>query len=125
MPLLGRQLGSDFFDAELTTLCIKWLADPVFSIREAAAANLHKLAEVRAFQWTRARPSSIDPMSLSLFPSLAGAGVRSCVGGGHHHPAHPDGAGRGQLPPAAHHAAGGGGEFGVVWCLIFGNSTMC
>jgi serine/threonine-protein phosphatase 2A regulatory subunit A len=54
MPLLGRQLGSDFFDTELTTLCIKWLADPVFSIREAAAANLHKLADVFGPAWAEA-----------------------------------------------------------------------
>lgn len=51
MPLLARQLGAGFFDAELTALCIKWLADPVFAIRDAASTNLRKLAEVFDSAW--------------------------------------------------------------------------
>lgn len=48
-PLLARQLGADFFDAtpELVELCVRWLSDSVFAIREAAASNLKKLTEVR------------------------------------------------------------------------------
>jgi hypothetical protein len=47
-PLLAKQLGHDVFDSapELTDLCLSWLTDSVFSVREAATANLKKLAEV-------------------------------------------------------------------------------
>lgn len=55
MPLLGGQLGADFFAAELTDLCVRWLTDPVFAIREAAAVNLRKLAEVFGPGWAEAR----------------------------------------------------------------------
>jgi HEAT repeat protein len=51
MPLLARQLGVEFFDVELTNLCIKWLTDSVYAIRDAAATNLRKLAEVFGSEW--------------------------------------------------------------------------
>ena len=54
VPLLASQLGPDFFGAELTALCMRWLTDPVAAIREAAAGNLRKLAEVFGAGWAEA-----------------------------------------------------------------------
>ena len=36
MPLLAGQLGVEFFDEKLNTLCMTWLVDHVFAIRFAA-----------------------------------------------------------------------------------------
>ena len=38
--------GAECFESKLADLCMSWLGDPVFSIREAATDNLAKLAEV-------------------------------------------------------------------------------
>lgn len=51
IPLLARQLGVGFFDAELASLCMAWLGDTVFSIREAATHNLKKLTEIFGDSW--------------------------------------------------------------------------
>lgn len=51
IPLLASQLGVKFFDEKLSTLCMSWLGDPVFSIREAATQNLKKLTEVFGVEW--------------------------------------------------------------------------
>ena len=51
MPLLGGQLGVQFFDDKLSQLCMGWLGDTVFSIREAATHNLKKLTEVFGVEW--------------------------------------------------------------------------
>ena len=51
IPLLAGQLGQDFFDDKLSTLCMGWLGDTVFSIREAATKNLKKLTEVFGVGW--------------------------------------------------------------------------
>eukprot|EP01138_Halocafeteria_seosinensis_P002055 gb/GECG01002104.1/.p1 GENE.gb/GECG01002104.1/~~gb/GECG01002104.1/.p1 ORF type:complete len:615 (+),score=93.63 gb/GECG01002104.1/:1-1845(+) len=51
MPLLANQLGREFFNDQLTQLCIRWLSDDVSSIREAAAVNLRKLTETFGEQW--------------------------------------------------------------------------
>ena len=40
-----------FFDDQLSTLCMSWLGDTVFSIREAATKNLKKLTEVFGVEW--------------------------------------------------------------------------
>ena len=45
MPLLAGQLGVEFFDEKLNQLCMTWLVDHVFAIREAATLNLKKLVE--------------------------------------------------------------------------------
>jgi serine/threonine-protein phosphatase 2A regulatory subunit A len=37
------QLGVDFFDEKLNGLCMTWLIDHVYAIREAATNNLKKL----------------------------------------------------------------------------------
>jgi len=54
IPLLATQLGVQFFDDKLGTLCMSWLGDTVFSIREAATINLKKLTDVFGVEWARA-----------------------------------------------------------------------
>ena len=51
IPLLAKQLGMKFFDEQLNSLCMGWLGDTVFSIREAATSNLKKLTEVFGVEW--------------------------------------------------------------------------
>lgn len=51
IPLLASQLGVSFFDEKLSNLCMEWLGDTVFSIREAATHNLRKLTEVFGVEW--------------------------------------------------------------------------
>lgn len=51
IPLLASQLGVKFFDEKLSALCMGWLGDTVFSIREAATHNLKKLTEVFGVEW--------------------------------------------------------------------------
>lgn len=51
IPLLASQLGVKFFDEKLSNLCMSWLGDTVFSIREAATKNLKKLTEVFGVEW--------------------------------------------------------------------------
>ena len=53
IPLLASQLGVQFFDEKLSQLCMSWLGDTVFSIREAATQNLRKLTEVFGVEWAR------------------------------------------------------------------------
>ncbi|GAB7358108.1 hypothetical protein MBLNU230_g0268t1 [Neophaeotheca triangularis] len=51
VPLLASQLGVQFFDDKLAGLCMSWLGDTVFSIREASTLNLKKLTEVFGVEW--------------------------------------------------------------------------
>jgi serine/threonine-protein phosphatase 2A regulatory subunit A len=51
VPLLASQLGVKFFDEKLSSLCMSWLGDTVFSIREASTQNLKKLTEVLGVEW--------------------------------------------------------------------------
>ena len=53
IPLLANQLGKPFFDEQLGNLCMSWLGDTVFSIREAATVNLKKLTEVFGVEWSK------------------------------------------------------------------------
>ncbi|THH17009.1 hypothetical protein EW146_g3728 [Bondarzewia mesenterica] len=53
IPLLATQLGKPFFDEQLGNLCMSWLGDTVYSIREAATTNLKKLTEVFGVEWAR------------------------------------------------------------------------
>ena len=53
IPLLASQLGVKFFDEKLSNLCMSWLGDSVFSIREAATQNLKKLTEVFGIDWAK------------------------------------------------------------------------
>ncbi|CDK27246.1 unnamed protein product [Kuraishia capsulata CBS 1993] len=53
IPLLAEQLGVAFFDQALGQLCMEWLWDSVYSIREAAVANLQKLTKIFGEEWAR------------------------------------------------------------------------
>ncbi|KAG7099227.1 hypothetical protein E1B28_001093 [Marasmius oreades] len=53
IPPLAKQLGRTFFDEQLGNLCMSWLGDTVFSIRESATHNLRKLTEVFGFDWAK------------------------------------------------------------------------
>lgn len=53
IPLLANQLGKPFFDEQLGNLCMSWLGDTVYSIREAATVNLKKLTDVFGVDWAR------------------------------------------------------------------------
>mmetsp|Transcript_39252 Transcript_39252/g.155731 ORF Transcript_39252/g.155731 Transcript_39252/m.155731 type:complete len:616 (-) Transcript_39252:319-2166(-) len=66
IPLLAKQLGREIFeeDLKLSTLCIKWLIDNVWSIREAAIMNLKSLAEVFGTDWAK---QNIVPQIVHLF----------------------------------------------------------
>lgn len=63
IPLLAKQLGVSFFDDELSKLCMSWLGDPVYSIREAATVNFRRLTEVFGVEWAR---QTIIPNVLSM-----------------------------------------------------------
>lgn len=63
IPLLAKQLGVEFFDDLLANLCMTWLGDPVFSIREAATVNLRKLTEVFGIEWAK---NTIIPKVLAM-----------------------------------------------------------
>jgi serine/threonine-protein phosphatase 2A regulatory subunit A len=54
IPLLATQLGVSFFDDQLAGLCMAWLNDAVYSIRESATINLRKLTEVFGVDWAKA-----------------------------------------------------------------------
>ena len=53
IPLLAQQLGVKFFDEKLGDLCMSWLGDCVYSIREAATQNLRKLTDVFGSDWAK------------------------------------------------------------------------
>ena len=54
IPLLAAQMGSDIFNEKLSELCIGFLGDPVFSIREAATLNLKNLTDKFGLEWALA-----------------------------------------------------------------------
>ena len=49
IPKLAKQLGESFFNEELLSLCMSWLWDPVYAIREAAVNNL----KIDSYIWIR------------------------------------------------------------------------
>lgn len=63
IPLLATQLGKEFFDEQLGNLCLSWLGDNVFSIRESATINLKKLTEVFGVEWSK---TAIVPKVLAM-----------------------------------------------------------
>ncbi|MBN3319597.1 2AAA phosphatase, partial [Atractosteus spatula] len=63
MPLLAGQLGVEFFDEKLNSLCMAWLVDHVYAIREAATCNLMKLVEKFGAEWAQ---NTIVPKVLSM-----------------------------------------------------------
>ncbi|XP_007648156.1 serine/threonine-protein phosphatase 2A 65 kDa regulatory subunit A alpha isoform isoform X1 [Cricetulus griseus] len=63
MPLLAGQLGVEFFDEKLNSLCMAWLVDHVSALREAATSNLKKLVEKFGKEWAHA---TIIPKVLAM-----------------------------------------------------------
>lgn len=63
MPALAGQLGQEFFDQKLRKLCMEWLNDHVYAIREAATVNTKKLVEQFGSAWAE---STIIPSVLVM-----------------------------------------------------------
>ena len=63
IPLLAAQLGRDYFEEQLAELCMAWLVDNVFSIREAATINLKNLTEHFGVDWAR---TSVVPRIVAM-----------------------------------------------------------
>lgn len=63
MPALAGQLGQEFFDQKLRKLCMDWLSDHVYAIREAATLNTKKLVERFGSGWAE---STIIPSVLVM-----------------------------------------------------------
>lgn len=40
LPLLAKQLGQQFFDDKLLPMCMAWLNDPIFAIREVGLRSM-------------------------------------------------------------------------------------
>lgn len=81
IPLLAEHLGQELFDEEmkLSDLCLTWLGDCVWSIREAAIENLKSLTVVFGPEWAQVIivPQVNDQnfkapvaVPVSLFPKL-------------------------------------------------------
>ncbi|EIE84536.1 hypothetical protein RO3G_09246 [Rhizopus delemar RA 99-880] len=49
----ASQLGIGFFDDKLLNLCLSWLGDAVFSIRDAATTNFKKLVDIFGHDWAK------------------------------------------------------------------------
>ncbi len=45
----------EVFEEKLNTLCMQWLIDNVFAIRDAATMNLRNLVEKFGSEWARVR----------------------------------------------------------------------
>jgi serine/threonine-protein phosphatase 2A regulatory subunit A len=52
-PILAKQLGEQFFNDKLNPICITWLNDSIYSIREAAINNLKQLTEIFGVTWAQ------------------------------------------------------------------------
>lgn len=56
-------MGEQFFNDKLNPICISWLNDPIYSIREAAIKNLKALTDIFGVTWAS---KHIIPKLLSL-----------------------------------------------------------
>ena len=45
--------GKEVFEEKLNTLCMQWLIDNVFAIRDAATFNIRNLVEKFGSEWAR------------------------------------------------------------------------
>lgn len=90
VPLLASQLGVKFFDEKLSSLCMSWLGDTVFSIREASTQNLKKLTEVFGVDWANeaivpkvmamgAHPNYLYRMTTCFAISVSSLGCFGCM----------------------------------------------
>merc|ERR1712178_238562 len=55
--------GQSLFHEQMGSLCMEWLCDSVYSVREAAILNMKKLAEEFGSEWAQ---STIMPDMLSM-----------------------------------------------------------
>jgi len=53
IPQLAKQLGVNYFNERLCGMCISWLNDCVFSIREAATQNLKNITVIFGVPWAK------------------------------------------------------------------------
>lgn len=51
IPSLAAQLGVAFFEEKLGAMCIRWLSDCVFTIRESAIENIKKMIDLFGLEW--------------------------------------------------------------------------
>ena len=63
-PTLGKQLGEAYFNEKLAPICISWLNDSIFSIRESTLNVMKELTEIFGPQWAAAK---IVPKIMSLY----------------------------------------------------------
>jgi len=50
-PMLARQLGETFFNEKLNPICIDWMKDPIYTIREASLENIKQLTIIFGAAW--------------------------------------------------------------------------
>ena len=60
---MAKQLGEAFFVEKLNPICITWLSDSIYSIREAGLTNVRSLTQIFGSQWA---VTHIIPKLLSL-----------------------------------------------------------
>jgi len=53
IPHLGKELGEKFFNDKVLPICISWLNDCVFAIREAATQNFKNITQVFGVDWAK------------------------------------------------------------------------
>lgn len=53
MPLIAQQLGKVAFDDKMFDLMVTCLADHVYSIRDAACAQIQRIVDIFGFDWAR------------------------------------------------------------------------
>ncbi len=61
---MAQELGQKFFNDKLLALCMTWLADSVYAIRDAAVNNLKKLTQVFGVAWSS---QHVLPKVIALF----------------------------------------------------------
>merc|ERR1740117_538952 len=62
-PLIAGHLDRVLFSDHLSAICMDWLGDSVFSVRQAAAVNLAQLAQIFGAEWAK---SFLIPKFISL-----------------------------------------------------------
>lgn len=50
-PVLAKQLGEQFFNDRLSNICISWINDSVFAIRESCLNNFNELVKIFGPPW--------------------------------------------------------------------------
>jgi len=63
IPVIASELDLKYFDTKLGELCVSWLHDTVFAIRQAAIQNIRKLTQVFGVAWAQ---NCIIPSALLL-----------------------------------------------------------